>query len=340
MKILDTSSTMNNSNKRIIILLLGICLLFITFMSLSMGRVSVPLKDLWNLAVGGEVPATARHVIINLRLPRVLAAIFVGAALSVSGLVYQGIFQNPLVSPDLLGVSSGACAGAALSIIFGIGGIFLTALSFSFGIITVALCVGLSMITGRKSNLVLVFSGIIIGKFMDSFVGILKYFADPESQLGDIVNWQLGSLSKVTIHSVAIIVPVISIGLIIALLYRWRINLLSIGEKDAFALGVNIKVDRTILIIISTMLTATSVCFCGTISWIGLIVPHIARWIVGSDNRYAMPLSVLLGSNFMVISDLVARGATDYELPLGVITGFCGAPVFAFILIKRAKDVL
>lgn len=288
--------------------------------------------------IGGKpVPATTLRVITQLRLPRLLGAIAVGAALSISGSVYQSIFQNPLVSPDLLGVSSGACAGAATAIILGLSNYFVTAFSFVAGIISVAICVGISTLTKRKSNLILIFAGVIVGRFMDSMVGIMKYFADAESQLGDIVNWQLGTLSKVSQNNIGIMLPIILVCLLVTLLLRWRVNLLSVGEKEAASLGVNVTFDRTVLIILSTLLTATSVCFCGTISWVGLIIPHISRWLIGSDNRYSLPLCTLLGSNFMVIADLIARAATDYELPLGVITGFCGAPIFAFILIKKSK---
>lgn len=337
MKTLTTSSRQNNLAKILPLLLSIVSLVVLALLSISLGRVSIPMKEIVEMISGKPVAATTLRVITQLRLPRLLGAIAVGAALSVSGSVYQSIFQNPLVSPDLLGVSSGACAGAAIAIIIGLSNYLITVFSFVAGIISVAICVGISTLTKRKSNLILIFAGVIVGRFMDSMVGIMKYFADAESQLGDIVNWQLGTLSKVTQNNVGIMLPIILVCLLITLLLRWRINLLSVGEKEAASLGVNVTFDRTILIILSTLLTATSVCFCGTISWVGLIIPHISRWLIGSDNRYSLPLSALLGSNFMVIADLIARAATDYELPLGVITGFCGAPIFAFILIKKSK---
>ena len=337
MKTLNTSSRQNNRAKSIPIILSVISLMALALLSISLGRVSIPIKEIIDMIFGKPVAATTLRVITQLRLPRLLGAIAVGAALSVSGSVYQSIFQNPLVSPDLLGVSSGACAGAAMAIILGLSNYFITAFSFIAGIVSVAICVGISTLTKRKSNLILIFAGVIVGRFMDSMVGIIKYFADAESQLGDIVNWQLGTLSKVSLDNVGVMVPIIVICLFVTILLRWRVNLLSVGEKEAASLGVNVTFDRTILIILSTLLTATSVCFCGTISWVGLIIPHIARWLIGSDNRYSLPLCALLGSNFMVIADLIARAATDYELPLGVITGFCGAPIFALILIKKSK---
>ena len=337
MRTLHTSLKATNKRKIIGIIVASGVLIVLALLSLSLGRVSIAIEDILNLVIGNPVSATTQHVITQLRLPRLLGAIVVGAALAVSGSIYQSIFQNPLVSPDLLGVSSGACAGAAFAIILGLGNFMVTAFSFVSGIISVAICVGLSMLTKRKSNLILIFAGVIVGRFMDSMVGIMKYFADAESQLGDIVNWQLGTLSKVSLNNIKVMLPVIVVCLGLSLLLRWRVNLLSVGEREAASLGVNVTFDRTILIVLSTLLTATSVCFCGTIAWVGLIIPHIARWLVGSDNRYSLPLCALLGSNFLVIADLIARAATDYELPLGVITGFCGAPIFALILIKKSK---
>ncbi len=337
MKTLNISLRQTKYKKQFGIILAAVVLVALSILSLSLGRVSIAIEDIVNLIFGRPVTATIQHVIVQLRLPRLLGAIVVGAALSVSGAVYQSIFQNPLVSPDLLGVSSGACTGAAFAIIMGMSGIMITLLSFVSGIISVAICIGLSMLTKKKTNLMLIFAGIIVGRFMDSIVGILKYFADAESQLGDIVNWQLGTLSKVSTNNVTVMLPIILICLVITLLLRWRVNLLSVGDKEAASLGVNVTRERLILIVLSTLLTATSVCYCGTIAWVGLIIPHIARWFVGSDNRYSLPLCALLGSNFLVIADLIARAATDYELPLGVITGLCGAPIFAIILVKKSK---
>lgn len=337
MKTLNTSLRTSKKQKKIIVAGSILTLIVLSMLSLSLGRVSIAIEDIIKLVFGQSVPATTQHVIVQLRLPRLLGAIVAGAALAVSGSIYQSIFQNPLVSPDLLGVTSGACAGAAFAIVLGLGSLMITVFSFVIGILSVLICIGLSTLTKRKSNLILIFAGIIVGRFMDSIVGIMKYFADAESQLGDIVNWQLGTLSKVSLNNISVMFPIIVICLFLALILRWRVNLLSIGEKEAASLGVNVTFDRTLLIVIATLLTATSVCFCGTIAWVGLIIPHIARWLIGSDNRYSLPLCTLLGSNFLVITDLIARASTDYELPLGVITGLCGAPIFAIILIKKSK---
>lgn len=337
MRISRTSSS-KSAGKGFPLLLSLLLLLALAVLSLSLGRVSVPLRQVFAALLGDPVPASTYRVIMQLRLPRLLGAVLVGAALSVSGSTYQGIFQNPLVSPDLLGVSSGACAGAALAIILGLGSVTVTVFSFIAGALSVLACVELSLFTRKKSNLVLIFAGVIVGRFMDALVGVMKFFADPESQLGDIVTWQLGSMSKIQMKNVCIMAPVVLICLTLVLLMRWRINLLSLGYKEASSLGVNVSRDRTILILISTLLTAISVCFCGTIAWVGLIIPHIARWIIGSDNRYALPLCAALGSGFMVLADFICRAATDYELPLGVITGLVGAPIFALILIRNSRE--
>ena len=306
-------------------------------MSLSLGRYQIPLATLWEALLGHDVPKGVSHVLFNLRFPRFLASAMAGGALAVAGLIYQNIFQNPLVSPDILGVSSGACVGAALAIIGGMSGYYVALFSFAAGVISVAICLVLSAATRNRTNLILVFAGIIIGKLMDAVVGLMKYFADTESKLGDIVNWQMGSMARISMPQVYVMAAVIVPCAILALLFRWRLNLLSVGERDASALGVNVAFDRFILILVSTFMTAVSVCFCGVISWVGLIIPHIARWLVGSDNRHTLPLSALIGSTFLVLSDLIARAATDYELPLGVITGLFGAPFFAYILCRKAR---
>ena len=256
MKIWDTSSWRNKKSKYYVIALSAFMLIVLSVLSISIGRVSISFRSVIDFFLGRDVSSSTWHVIYNLRLPRLIGAVFAGAALSVSGLIFQNIFQNPLVSSDLLGVASGSCAGAAFAIVLGLSSIYVAGFSFLVGIVSVILCILLSEIIKRRNNLILVFAGIIIGKFMDSVVGFLKYFADPESQLGDIVNWQLGTISKVNINKSKIMMIVIGICLIIAFLFRWRVNLLSVGEKDAFSLGVNTKVDRMILIILSTVLTA------------------------------------------------------------------------------------
>ena len=325
--------------KWIILLSSVILLVVISIVSISLGRYSIAIKDVILTILGKQTSKSIYHVIVNLRLPRLLASLLIGAALAVAGATYQGIFQNPLVSPDLLGVSAGACTGAAVAIIAGVGSFLVTTTAFVFGVISVILSLLLALATRKKANLILIFAGIIIGRFMDSIVGILIYFADEGSQLGEIIDWQLGTMSKVSMNDIYYLAPIVIVCIIFMLLFRWRINLLSVGDRDAKSLGVNVMLDRYILIGLSTLLTAVSVCVAGTIAWVGLIIPHIARWIIGSDNRNVIPLCITLGATFLTLADTVARSATAFELPLGVITGLIGAPIFAIILLKQKKGV-
>lgn len=325
--------------KWLILLISAILLVVASVLSISIGRYGVSVKDVVLTLFGQQQNKAIYHVVVNLRLPRLLASLLIGAALAVAGATYQGIFQNPLVSPDLLGVSAGACTGAAIAIIAGLGSFFVTSAAFLIGILSVVLSLLLALATRKKTNLVLIFAGIIVGRFMDSIVGMLIYFADEESKLGEIIDWQLGTMAKVSMSDIAYLAPIVLVCLVFMFLYRWRINLLSIGDRDARALGVNVVADRYILIAISTLLTAVSVCVAGTIAWVGLIVPHIARWIIGSDNRYSIPLCATIGAAFLVFADTIARSATAFELPLGVITGLIGAPIFAVILLNQRKKV-
>lgn len=210
--------------------------------------------------------------------------------------------------------------------------------AFSTGILSVSAAVLLAVLTKKRKNVVMVFSGIIIGRFMSSVVGILIFFSDDESQLGAIVEWEMGSFAKVTLRDLVVFGPLLVLCIAALLLLRWRINLMSVGEEEAKALGVHVARERLLIIVFATLATAVSVCVAGTIAWIGLIIPHICRWIIQDDNRYSMPLSVVLGGIALLLSDTAARSLLPYELPLEVITGLVGAPIFAWIMVKRWKD--
>lgn len=276
-------------------------------------------------------------VIINIRLPRIIAAVLIGFSLALAGASYQGVFQNPLVSSDILGVSSGATVGAAASILLGLGYYLNMTFAFIGGLIAVTLCVFLPTLTKKKSTLALILSGIIVGGFLSSILGLIVYLADPETQLPSIVFWQMGSLSKVTYSSLAIATPMIIICCVFLLLMRWRINALSLSDREAQSLGVNLVKERSLVIVFSTILTAVSVCISGTIGWIGLIMPHFARLLVGDDNAKVFPLAGIISAIFLIVVDLFARNLTGAEIPLGIITGFLGAPLFAFLLVRQRK---
>lgn len=264
-----------------------------------------------------------------------LAAICIGAALAISGTAYQSIFQNPLVSPDLLGVSNGAAVGAALAILFGWHALGTQIMAFLLGLAAVLLSVMIPRLMGRSTNLTLVLAGVVVSGLMQAILGLLKYLADPDSQLQNIVYWQLGSLSKVTVGNLVSVLPMMLLGMIVLWIMRWRLTVLGLGDAAAQSMGVNVKVERRIVVVCATILTAASVCLSGTIGWIGLVVPHMARMLIGPNTRYSLPLSALVGAIFLLIVDTLARTLSAGEIPLSILTGFIGTPIFIYILATR-----
>ncbi len=267
------------------------------------------------------------NVVFNLRLPRITAAIIVGGVLSLSGAAYQSIFKNPLVSPDLLGVSSGASVGAALAILLNANMMYIQIGAFLGGILR------------NKAAIMLVLAGIIVGGLMSSLLGILKYAADTDTKLAEITYWQMGSLAKVSKANIIQILPAVGISAITLIAMRWKMNILSLGENEARMLGINISKTRVLVIIFSTILTASSVCVSGTIGWVGLVVPHLGRMLVGPDNTKLIPVSVLLGSVFMLLIDTLARTLTKAEIPLSILTGLIGAPFYFWMLVKQRMSL-
>lgn len=304
-------------------------------MSLSLGRMGIPVENVIDTLLGNNPNAMENNVILNLRLPRILSALLIGCAMAIAGTVFQGIFRNPLVSPGMLGVSNGACIGAALAIIFGwhLWGIQL--LAFVGGICAVMLTLVIPRLMKKDSAIILVLSGVIVSGFMAACMGLITYLADPETELADIVYWQLGSLAKSNYTNLIYLSPIM-IGSAIALFaMRWRINLLSLGEQEAKLVGVNVKLERNAMIVFSTLLTASAVCMSGTIGWIGLIIPHLARMLIGDNNLRTLPVAALIGATFLLVVDTVARNLYTQEVPLSILTGFIGAPFFAWILIRQ-----
>lgn len=317
--------------------------LLLLLLALGWGRYSLTPGQVLDVLLGLSSDEVAKNIIFNLRLPRLLAALLVGMALAVAGTVFQGIFRNPLVSPDLLGVSSGACVGAALAILLGAGVFFTQTLAFVGGLLAVLLTMSLPWLVRRNSSpvgaaestIVLVLAGIIVGGFMMATLGLLKYLADPESQLAEIVYWQLGSLGKVNKENLRLLAPAILVsgGLLLAL--RWRINVLSLGEREAQLSGVNLRWERNLMVGSATLLTASAVCLSGTIGWLGLVMPHLARLIIGDNNLRTLPLAALLGAVGLLLLDTLARSLYSQEIPLGILTGFIGAPCFAWLLVRQ-----
>ncbi|MDO4878961.1 MAG: iron ABC transporter permease [Neisseria sp.] len=320
---------------RLMLAALTLLLLAAAVLSLSWGRFAVPPEGVWLSLLQQNPDDVQQNVVMNLRLPRVLAAVLVGGALSAAGTAYQGIFRNPLVSPDLLGVSAGACIGAAAAILAGWGIWGIQAAAFAGGLLAVGATLMLPKLVGRDSAIVLVLAGIVVSGFMSSVLGLVKYLADPETELAEIVYWQLGSLAKSDYGNLAMLAPLMLLTVAVLFAMRWRINVLSLGDREARLAGADIVRERMVIVVCATLLTASAVCLSGTIGWLGLIVPHLARMLGGDNNLRALPLAVLTGAVFLLLTDTLARNLYEQEIPLGIITGFIGAPFFAWVMVRQ-----
>jgi iron complex transport system permease protein len=320
-----------------------VLLVLAVLVSLGFGRVSIPFATVLKILGSVLLPldqdwsATAYSVVMDVRVPRILAGVLVGAALSISGASFQGVFQNPLVSPHILGVASGAGFGAALAILLFDNLWAVHLVSFVFGLASVGMTYTLSRVYKTTPILMLVLSGIVVGSLFSALTSFLKYIADPMNKMPAIVFWLLGSLNHVSFKGLLITAPIF-LGCITALLMvRWQINLLAMGEEDARSLGVNTERLKTLIIICATIATASAVCISGIIGWIGIMIPHIGRLIVGPDHKYLLPISMLIGAAYLVTVDTIARTALVTEIPIGILTAIFGAPVFALLLRKTQR---
>ncbi|MBS0220937.1 MAG: iron ABC transporter permease [Proteobacteria bacterium] len=277
-------------------------------------------------------------VLFQIRLPRVAAALAVGAALAGAGASYQTLFRNPLVSPDILGVSAGAGFGAVLGILLSLPVIGIQMLGFAAGLATVLIVYGLArMLRSQNEVLVLVLAGIVVGAMAGAGISLVKVLADPYNQLPAITFWLLGSLSGIKVSDVQIVVPLVIVGLIPLLALRWRIGVMSMGDDEARALGINVQLVRAVVIAAATLITATAVSVSGVIGWIGLVIPHMARLLVGPRYDRVLPTSLLAGAAFLVLIDTVARVAARVEILLGLLTAILGAPVFVWLLARGRR---
>lgn len=274
-------------------------------------------------------------LVTQVRLPRALAAAAVGASLAASGAAYQGVFRNPLVNPGLLGVSNGAGFGAALAIVAFGGGAAIYPSAFSFGLIAVGLSYWIARVYKQTPTIMLLLGGTIVSSVFSALVSLMKYVADPENQLPTIVYWLMGSLSQVGWENMWALIPM-AVGVIVLSVSAWRIDVLSMGDKEARSLGINVTRDRLIVVCGATLATAGAVCLAGVVGWVGLVIPHIARMIVGSSNRSIIPASMALGAAFLVVVDTCSRCIWASEVPLGILTALIGAPFFVYLL-KKTK---
>lgn len=318
---------------------LGGILLLLFGVSMCVGRYSIPPGDVFGYFLGRDIPDMSARVIFYLRIPRTLLAALIGAALSVSGAIYQSAFNNKLVSPDLLGVSSGAGVGACFAILLGLSGVLVSVFSFAAGAVAVVLSVLIARAFKNSSNAILLLSGIAVGGLMSSLIGLLKYLADDEMMLSEMTYWLLGDISGAVMGDVWVMLPITVIFCGIAVILSWRLNIISLGAKEARSLGVNYKAVMAALIISATVLTAGAVSVSGTVGWVGLVIPNIVRLFLGSDNRRVISVSMLGGACFMVAVDMLARSLAPNEIPLSVITGILGTPLFLWSVFKRRKEI-
>lgn len=322
-----------------LIILLVVCFVI----SFSLGKYPISPNELFSIFLSRVFPIeqtwTDQQAVIlyNVRMPRIVLSVLVGCCLSAAGAAYQGIFRNPLVSSDIVGASSGAAFGAALAILMSIGNFGISFSAFLFSILAVLTVYFLSKKVKTNPVLGLVLAGIMVSSLFNSATSFLKLVADPNEQLPAITYWLMGSFSGAKIKDIQLAIIPMAIGLIPLFMLRWKINILTMGDDEARTMGVDTKKTRAVIVIAATLATAASIAVSGMIGWIGLVIPHLSRMLVGSDYRRLMPVSMLMGASFLLIVDNVSRLITSSEIPIGILTSFIGAPFF-FYLISREGE--
>ena len=327
------------SRKRVaaVISLLVVILLVAFVASLTLGRF-----ELFE-ALFSDDPTevqTAVNVFLIMRLPRVLAAACVGAMLAMAGCAYQGLFRNPMVSPDLLGASAGAGFGAALGLLLSLGGIGVQVSAFVFGCLAVGVSYALSQRISRGMNaiLVLVLCGMVVQNLFTAFTSAVKFVADPNSQLPEITFWLMGGLANVGTDNVWWLIVPFVVGTAVLFSLRWRLNVMSLGDEEASSLGVDVKRTRLAVVLAATLVTASAVSVAGMVGWVGLIIPHLARFLVGPDHRGLLPASFLLGASFLLVVDDVCRSIYTTEIPISILTAIIGAPLFVYLIFRQRRQ--
>ena len=319
--------------------LLAVIFLLVLLLSMQLGRYQISaweqLRMLFTRLTGGEPfwEKSTGKVLFEIRLPRIGAAVLVGAALSVSGVSYQGMFRNPMVSPDILGASTGAGFGAAVAILLGAGYFGISAAAFCGGLLAVALAWIISRLSRTETTLALVLAGMMVSSLFSAGTSFIKLIADTQQQLPAITYWLMGNLSSIKREDLAFLAVPVLVGMVPLFLLRWRMNLLTVGEEEARSMGVDTRTLRLVVIICATLLTAASVSVSGMIGWVGLVIPHFCRMLFGYDYRRLIPAATLFGAAFLLAVDDIARLVTTAELPLGILTAFVGAPLFVYLIL-------
>lgn len=284
----------------------------------------------------GEVH-TITSIMMNIRLPRTIAAVLIGGALAVAGITYQCVFRNILVSQDVLGVSTGACTGAAIAIVLDLSSCYIQGFSFVTGLLSVAVVFLLSRAIKTEKTLSLILSGILVSGLMASVLGYIKYMADPQTQLQSIVFWTMGDLSSISLEQILQVVIPMLICLLLIYLNRWKLNFFCYSDGEATNLGFNIKLYRIIFLLAATILVSTAVSISGSIGWIGLVIPQLVRTIIGTDNSDTVGLSFIMGANFLLLMDVLNRIISAAELPISILTGIVGTPIFVVCLLLKQR---
>ncbi len=322
-------------------IILFITLFALMLFSLTLGRYPVPIREVARIVFTmSPFRATfdyshASWVVVEIvRLPRILEVVLCGMGLALSGAAMQGVFRNPLVGPEIVGVSAGASFGGAVAILFSLSSFGLVSLAFAFGFAALVVAFSFAKLAGEASMLALVLSGVIVGSFFSALVGLVEYVADPQTRLPSIVYWLLGSFTGATYQKVAIVAGATLFAGIPLVLLRWRINLLSLGEADAKALGANVEVLRWVIIALVSLIVAAQVSVSGGVGWVALVIPHFARMLVGPNHTKLLPVSAFLGGIYLLAVDDIARSVGTQEIPIGLLTAVIGVPIFAFLFWK------
>ena len=335
--IIKTSKTRNT----LIMFVLVILPVIFVIGTICIGRFSVSLPDafsaIWEGITGKDLVSDEVYaVVVNNRLQRAIQGILVGAALAASGACFQGLFRNPLVSSGMLGVSNGAAFGAALAILL-FGNMFMTSVfSFMFGVVAVGLAYLVGKVSGSSPTITLVLGGVIVQSIFSALVSLLKYLADPAKELPAITYWNMGSLAGTSAHDLKLAAIPIMVGIIGMVLFRWRLNVLAMGDREAKTLGLDVGLNKGAVITFATLATAAAISITGVVSWIGLLVPHMCRMVIGSDNRWLIPASISIGGCFLILVDTICRTLTGAEIPLGIVMALVGGPFFIYLL-KKTK---
>lgn len=312
-----------------------IATLFLALIALCLGQYTIALQDVIKVLTLQKVdPANAETVIFNIRIPRILVSLIVGSGLATAGASFQALFSNPLATPDTLGCANGASFGAALGILLGLNVLGIQISALIFGILAVVLVFVFTRYRHANQIMMIILGGMVVSSLFSALVSLIKYVADPNDVLPVITFWLMGSFSNSTIRSLYTGVPMIVLGMMILYLMRYRMNALSLKEEEAASLGINVRQNRMIVIVASSLITASVVSMCGVVGWVGLLIPHISRMLFGNNHTKVIPGCIVFGALFMLIIDTIARCMYQAEIPVSILTAIIGAPVFLLLLRK------